>query len=280
MPQEKTGWLHPLRRLRIKTRRKARVSAAVLRTQAGGPSSRLALLAYTWLPVAWRGRPPAIRVSTLGRSAVFRPKSHYDLEVWRDVFADGDYDAALPEDPRVIFDLGAHVGLSALYYALKYPEARVYAFEAEPSNAALLAENLAPLENAFAFPYAICGSDRPVTLHVHERSVSHSLVERSASGREVEVSGRGLDSLMDELGLERVDLIKFNIEGVEFETLGAFRRRDEVGAYVGYLHFDLADVDEEAFLASFDAYDVRFLPSKPQRYKMIAVRREPGGTWR
>ena len=210
------GLFHPISRLLIKTRRKLDVSRFVRTTQAGGPTSISRLLLYTWFPPARPVLPVEIAISAFGRTARFRPQSYFDLEVWRDVFEDHDYAIDLPEDPEVILDLGAHVGLSAIYFALKYPRAVVHCFEAEPRNYAALAENVAKLERVFPHHYAVCGNSRKVRLNVHPQSVSHSIVDRSEGGYTVEVQGHDLDTLAEIAGVNRIDLLKFNIEGMEF----------------------------------------------------------------
>jgi FkbM family methyltransferase len=67
-----------------------------------------------------------------------------DLAAFRHVF-DGAYDFELPTKPRLILDLGANVGYASVYFSLRHPTARVIAVEPEPSNVALLRQNVAAL---------------------------------------------------------------------------------------------------------------------------------------
>jgi hypothetical protein len=133
---------------------------------------------------------------------------------------------------------------------------------------------VAVIPNVTPVHAAVCGNDRPVTLHTHRRSVSHSMYGTNGNQASVRVPGRSLDSLMDALQIDRIDLMKFNIEGMEFEVLEGFTRRGEVGAYIGSFHFDLAEARDESFLDYFDGYQLSTTHARPQRLKIRAVKRE------
>jgi FkbM family methyltransferase len=263
--------LHLLSRLRLRTMRKVNVSWFLVQEMAGAVI--VPLLLYVWLPFLRPVVKPKITFSRFGIQTTFWPKTYYDLEVWRDVFEDGDCDIEVHAPPNVILDLGAHVGLTTMYYAMKYPDARIISIEAEPSNYRQLVINTRQFRNVETCNYAVCGEDRPVELFVHPRSVSHSLVERSEGGTSTIVAGRSLDSLWAEHRISRVDLIKFNIEGMEFEVFAGFSHKTDVGAYLGYFHFDLADENADDVFDMFKEYVVTQKPSKPMRTKIYAVKR-------
>lgn len=57
------------------------------------------------------------------------------------------HDAVLAEGKRpLIIDAGAHIGTSAIWFALRYPDAHVVAVEPDPGNAALLRRNTSGLD--------------------------------------------------------------------------------------------------------------------------------------
>src|ERR1051326_8504661 len=57
-----------------------------------------------------------------------------DLPVFRQIFIDEEYNFQIPFQPSVIFDLGANVGFASIYFANKFPNARIIAVEPEISN--------------------------------------------------------------------------------------------------------------------------------------------------
>src|ERR1700733_11933508 len=70
-----------------------------------------------------------------------------DVALCREILLNGLYDCQLRESPEVIFDLGANIGLSTVYYANKFPTAKIIAVEPDPSNFALLEKNCEPYRN-------------------------------------------------------------------------------------------------------------------------------------
>jgi hypothetical protein len=64
-----------------------------------------------------------------------------DIPTYREVFLQQAYRLALQRPPSVIVDAGANIGLTSVYFALRYPAARIVAVEPEASNFALLTTN-------------------------------------------------------------------------------------------------------------------------------------------
>lgn len=56
---------------------------------------------------------------------------------------DSEYRLPVSIQPRVILDIGANIGLTSLYFATAYPQARIWAFEPAPANLELLQGNVA-----------------------------------------------------------------------------------------------------------------------------------------
>lgn len=72
-----------------------------------------------------------------------RCESHAVLfALFRKVFLTASY--AVPAGPNVkcIVDCGSHVGMSVLFFRLRYPSAEIHAFEPNPQSFALLSENI------------------------------------------------------------------------------------------------------------------------------------------
>ena len=68
--------------------------------------------------------------------------SHHDLLTLNEVFCREDYRA--PRDVRVVVDLGANIGLSALYFLTRNPAVRCHLCEPNPTNVERMRRNLAP----------------------------------------------------------------------------------------------------------------------------------------
>jgi FkbM family methyltransferase len=125
-----------------------------------------------------------------------------------------------------VLDVGANIGYFTLHFArLVGPHGRVFAFEPDPANFALLKRNVAVngYRNVELVPAAV--SDRTGATHLF-RSDSNAGDHRaydSADGRAaVAVETVALDRYLDRPGL-RIDFIKMDIQGSEWHALRGMR---------------------------------------------------------
>ncbi|MFZ5891754.1 MAG: FkbM family methyltransferase [Myxococcota bacterium] len=133
---------------------------------------------------------------------------------------------ALAAHSRVIFDVGANAGFMALKMAQASPRARVHAFEPVPSTFAELSSNIE--RNWFGgriVPHACALGERSGVVKFYVPAFHGSV---AASGRplfaadqncEVEVQMRTLDEFCEETAVERIDLLKCDVEGAEIFVL-------------------------------------------------------------
>ena len=143
-----------------------------------------------------------------------------------------EYDLSL-EDPRVIVDLGAHIGIASCWFASRYPAATVIAVEPESDNFALLAENARLYENIVPVHAAIWDRPGRVSL-VDPRQGSWSYRIADTPG---DIEAIPIEELLARYRIEQVDLLKVDIEGAEIELFsGDCQWLDQVNAIVVELH--------------------------------------------
>lgn len=162
-----------------------------------------------------------------GRPVFYRPGSS-DIGNIRKLLlageAEAEYETPQALAPEVVLDIGANTGLAALRFANLYPQARIYAFEPEPENFALLQRNVKAYPNITALPIALSRTDGPLYLGggTDGDFVSfQTLSSKRPNSNQLEVSGRNPATLLTELGIRRVDLIKIDVEGAEYDVLTA-----------------------------------------------------------
>jgi FkbM family methyltransferase len=166
--------------------------------------------------VAPCGRTIAIRVPGIRTPLLLRSRTS-DVKVFHQVFVEREHDVPLPRVPGFIIDAGANVGFSSVFFANRFPDARIVAVEPEPSNFRALSENVAQYPNI-----------RPLNAALWPRSIMVRIVDPSAelwairvdpaaSQEHDRVQGYTVTDLMREAGVETVDLLKLDIEGSERE---------------------------------------------------------------
>ena len=140
----------------------------------------------------------------------------------------GHADTILPGD--IVVDAGAHVGVFTRW-ALKQGAERVIAIEPNPDNIICLERNFAEEITAGKVTLVKAGIWDEVDnleLRIHDHITSRStLMGMSGISHAVTVPVRPLDAVLSELGVDRVDFIKMDIEGVERRALEGARQTIE-----------------------------------------------------
>lgn len=116
-------------------------------------------------------------------------------------------------EPRVL-DLGANIGSFALRVFARCPSASVVSVEPADDTFAILRQNHQTNKHlSWELVHAgVWSDDRPLSLMRRGISVGHRVVAQDAGDT---VSGIALQTLIDKLGWEAIDLIKMDIEGGE-----------------------------------------------------------------
>lgn len=133
-----------------------------------------------------------------------------------------------PLNPRVIYDIGAHIGTWTLLARAIFPEAEIHAFEPLQQHAAALEKNLASLSRVRRHAVALGESAGHAVLHVTKASDSSSLLPISPDfpkewwQAEVEQSPVGVARLDDYRRQQQMplpNLIKLDVQGFELAVL-------------------------------------------------------------
>ncbi len=131
--------------------------------------------------------------------------------------------------PGAVFvDAGANKGdFSLLAAAATEDKGRVIAVEPEPRNLSDLRRTLAlnRYSNVEIVEAALSDKDSSATLYLGDKSGFHTLKPGQPERRagELRVRTRRLDSVAVELGVERIDALKIDVEGGEVELLRGAR---------------------------------------------------------
>lgn len=121
----------------------------------------------------------------------------------------------------VVLDIGANIGNHTLAFATV--ASRVHAFEPIPRIHALLKQNVEQnqLANVALHALALSDSEGEATIHMvtNGNYGASSFDQRSGESEAVTVSRRRGDTLLAELGVDKVDFIKIDVEAHEVYVL-------------------------------------------------------------
>lgn len=120
-----------------------------------------------------------------------------------------------PSPGDVIVDVGAGIGSEISLFSKQVgPSGLVIAIEAHPETYRCLKLfcELNHLRNVRVYNYAITDKPGTVTIDDDQQHISSSIL---TEGGKIEVMATSLDVLLPEIGAERVNFLKMNIEGAE-----------------------------------------------------------------
>jgi FkbM family methyltransferase len=147
-----------------------------------------------------------------------------DLAVFEQVVFRGEMGVPISSAPAVVIDAGAHVGLSTLTLAHRFPEARIIALEPDAGNFAMLRRNTAHLDRVVALNRALWSGPARLMLKNPEATPCSYQFTDVGGDADRTVPAAGINDLMREFGLQQIDVLKIDIEGAEIEVFGAADR--------------------------------------------------------
>ena len=151
---------------------------------------------------------------------VVRPRlySQHDLLTLNEVFCREDY--AAPVGTRVVVDVGANIGLSALYFLTRNHRTRCYAYEPVPANLERLRANLASFEDRYHVEAVAVADFEGVAPFGVEATGRYGAI-RAATGRTIPVPCRPVSAVLEQVIAAEggIDVLKVDIEGLEVEVV-------------------------------------------------------------
>jgi len=137
-----------------------------------------------------------------------------------EIFINEIYKTAFPQDSSpVIIDCGANIGLSVIYFKTQYPNCILTAFEPDPKNHDLLLKNINSmnLENVIVRKEAVWVKN--TTLNFIGEGTTASRIEEETNTNAKDGAVRVKAIRLSDLLQSKVDMLKIDIEGAEYEVL-------------------------------------------------------------
>ncbi len=259
----------------------ARVAAELRRARAlsrlgAGPVDRARLFAASFYLLARaqtkrRGHDRlSVTIRAFDRHGRVTLSDYSQLLLLEAIFIDGDYDVEPATPPRTIVDLGSNIGVSILYFKLRFPDAHVIGVEPDPVAFDLLRRNTAPLEHVTIRHAAVGVTEGSATFWSAPGAVASSLHRTHDAQQPVEVDVYRLQTLVQDA--PTIDLLKLVVEGSEFAALESIDDLGRIGAVTGEIV--LKEGEDERLRAVLAGFDVDLFEDKGDGFwQFHAVRR-------
>jgi len=162
--------------------------------------------------------PREISVRPKGiRSRVFLRTNTTDTSTYRQNLVAHEYDFDLPFEPRTILDAGANIGMASVYFANRYPSAKVIAIEPEPCNFRMLEKNVVTYPCINPIRAALWPSEGEVSVLAPSGmngNYGHwGFTVSEGSG----VRAITVPAILRRFEIDIIDVLKIDIEGAELE---------------------------------------------------------------
>jgi FkbM family methyltransferase len=172
-----------------------------------------------------------------------------DFLIFLAIFEKGEYviPASLNYSPKIIYDLGADIGLTSAYFSSRYPESCIFGFEPVQDNFQIALKN---------FTNVKCGKLLNIGIGVEKKKMN-MLIEKNNSGAHrldiygksddfvvanvVEVDIENLEELIKEGKIPPPDFLKIDTEGSEIDILLS------LGSYLKTVEMAVIEPDGENY---------------------------------
>jgi FkbM family methyltransferase len=196
------------------------------------------------------------------------------------------------ETEPIIFDVGAHHGESVEYIKKLFPLASIYSFEPDPDSFDVLSANA--IERVTYFNLALSDMDGTASFYRNKISHTNSLLKvnlqskdsiaiarSTAEGNseyleglnnEVMVPTARLDTILSQSGIDKIDLLKIDVQGAECQVLAGapdtLRRTKVVVLEISFFDYyegqtSFLDVEKILAPAGFQLFSISEISNNP-----------------
>jgi len=149
---------------------------------------------------------------------LLRTNKGSDAFIHGEVFEHNYYHFELACEPNTILDLGANIGMTAIYFHRCFPNAALACVEPMPGNLSILRENLRlNAAKATIISGAVDSTNGRLVMEVARKDYGHRVAKpgETSGERHIEVAAFCVPTLLGMLKWDRIGLLKIDIEGHE-----------------------------------------------------------------
>jgi len=174
-----------------------------------------------------------------------------DVLVYKSIVENAEYDFVAEKEPKIIIDAGANIGLASVFFANKYPNAKIVAIEPEEFNFEMLKKNTAPYSNIHAIKAALWNSICELDLFGGyddwgfrlEMDKKESRMEKRHLTKTITI-----EKIIEDFDISKIDILKIDIEGSEKEVFNSSSAWiDKVNSIIVELHESIKKGCNKAF---------------------------------
>ena len=154
-------------------------------------------------------------------------KTDVCFQIANDIFAGVTYPIVpFVSDVTTVVDIGANVGAASIFFAMAYPDAKIYAFEPGSVPVLLLQQNVDLLRQVKAFPFGLYSHNKTLSLFQGKTDSVESSVcaTNRTTGEGEQIQLKDASEFLATQGIENIDIMKIDTEGCEVPILQSLQK--------------------------------------------------------
>lgn len=140
-----------------------------------------------------------------------------DINTFYSILFNKEYNINFKEEPKIIIDLGANIGLSSIFFLNKFPESKVIAVEPEKSNYEMLVKNISNYSNAILYNKGIWNKNATLKIKDNGNGKWGFSVFEVLEKDENTIDAISISEIIKQNNIKQIDILKIDIEGAEIE---------------------------------------------------------------
>lgn len=157
--------------------------------------------------------------SKVFKNKIYLRPEQSDPFIFDQIFCEQQYSYIQPHEESIewIIDAGANIGLAAVYFSTKYPNAKIISLEPDCENFKLLKKNTANYPNVICLNVALWYKEADLSIsNIEEKSAGY-MMESLISKTSHSIKSKTIIGIMKEYNIDNISILKIDIEGSEKE---------------------------------------------------------------
>ncbi|MHA4844307.1 FkbM family methyltransferase [Flavitalea antarctica] len=193
------------------------------------------------------------------KNEIWLRKDQSDPYIFDQVFTEQQYDFPHnnPRSVEWIIDAGANIGLAAVYFSQKFPNARILSIEPDVNNFQLLKKNTVGYPNVMHIHGALWHKNEKLKIFNTEEKSAGYVMGPAGEINEGYVQSYTVAGLIEEHRIRRLSILKIDIEGSEKEVFdnGSDAWLPVTECIITELHDNLKPGTSQVFFREMGKYD-------------------------
>ena len=147
-------------------------------------------------------------------------KDQSDPYIFDQVFVEQQYNFDYGDSDKIkwIIDAGANIGLAAIFFSRKYPNAKIISIEPDKNNFELLKKNTVNYPQVHPIHAALWYKEEKLDISNKEEKSAGYMIEAAVSETENLISSTTLSQIVSQFNMDEISILKLDIEGSEKEV--------------------------------------------------------------